>query len=119
MATKLYSSIYEHQLLVLAALTLMPHPLSTSTPSPTPHPGAPPPQYSWAKDNVPLAGSTAFDISVARELRITNVQIIHNGTYRCTVQNKIGERLIGARSTIAQLFVIGTSRSCSVANLVE
>ena len=100
MATKLYSSIYELRLLVLAALTLMPHPLSTSTPSPTPHPGAPPPQYSWAKDNVPLAGSTAFDISVARELRITNVQIIHNGTYRCTVQNKIGERLIGGRSTI-------------------
>ena len=117
MATKLYFSIYEFCLLVLAALTLMPHPLSTSTPSPTPHPGAPPPQYSWEKDNVPLAGSTAFDISVARELRITNVQIIHNGTYRCTVQNKIGERLIGARSTIAQLFVIGTSHSCSVANL--
>ena len=90
-----------------AALTLTPHPLPTSTP--TPHLGAPPPQYSWAKDNVPLAGSTAFDISVPRELRITNVQVVHNGTYRCAIQNKIGERLIGARSTTAQLFVISTS----------
>ena len=104
MATKLYLSIYEQHLLVFATLTLTPCPLSTSTP--TPHLGAPPPQYSWAKDNVPLAGSTAFDISVPRELRITNVQVIHNGTYRCTIQNKIGERLIGARSTTAQLFVI-------------
>ena len=82
------------------------HPLTHSHP---PHPGAPPPQYNWAKDNVPLAGSTAFDISVPRELRITNVQVIHNGTYRCTIQNKIGERLIGARSTTAQLFVISMS----------
>ena len=73
--------------------------------------GAPPPEYQWLKDGVPLSTGPLFDLSVPGVLQISAVGVVHTGNYTCRAVNRLpqDEAVIGTADSSAQLFVISKS----------
>ena len=71
------------------------------------HLGAPPPQYFWSKNGVPLGNNSGFEVHLSGELKIGTVAVTHNGLYTCIAVNRIGEREIGSVEATSRLFAIG------------
>lgn len=70
--------------------------------------GAPPPEYQWLKDGVPLSTGPLFDLSEPGVLQILVVGVVHRGNYTCRAVNRLpqDEAVIGTVESCAQLFVI-------------